>query len=95
MLLAREENEMREFLADVRPLVKLLQEDMIFEFLRLFTSTHPVRWEEAKELVTGDLSLGSAAFNRAHHLPSSYLRQHSTPRLFQILQRPKKLVGVN
>lgn len=94
LLLKREERESREFLTDLRPIVrKLNNDDSIYTFLTIFTETRPLRWHEAAELIVGDISLRNVAFNLAQNLPESYLRQYSTPTLNQTFWRPKQFVS--
>ncbi|KAK3887782.1 hypothetical protein Pcinc_008110 [Petrolisthes cinctipes] len=76
------ELEAREFLLNIRPFLKKLEAPTLTKFLRYFTYTNPVRWDEAYDLIFGDMSLHKAAFRRVCQLPLSFLKQYAPPHLY-------------
>lgn len=80
----REEMEVREFLMDLRPLLKNVDRCHVNYFLTSFVRINPVSWSDAQELVYGDLTLREVAFQRLYRsqLPLSYILQHFPPYLY-------------
>ncbi|KAK3862670.1 hypothetical protein Pcinc_031492 [Petrolisthes cinctipes] len=87
----RKEPEAREFLVGVRPLLKERETCNVNEFLRNFTRINPVRWDEALEIVCGEVSLREAAFHSVCHLPLSYLQQHAPSHLYTVVSHTHTL----
>ncbi|KAK3868355.1 hypothetical protein Pcinc_026240 [Petrolisthes cinctipes] len=59
-----------------------LNKSSVNEFLRNFTHAIPVRWEEASDILFGEVSLTRLAFHQVRLLPLSYLQQNAPRRMY-------------
>lgn len=83
LMVERREQEVREFLLGLRPLMRGLENRVnVNKFLRCFTSANPVKWNEAKKIIFEDLSLQEAVYGLIRQLPLFYLKQYAPLQLF-------------
>ncbi|KAK3880988.1 hypothetical protein Pcinc_014540 [Petrolisthes cinctipes] len=82
--LSLKEGQTREYLMALRPFFRRCKEETVCKFLKYFTGTNTVRWDEARELLCGEMTLKQTVFPSLLRLPLSYLQQHALPHLYTI-----------
>lgn len=90
IVLERKEEEAREFLLSLRPLLRKLWNTINnMKFLRVFTFIYPVMWNEVEDLVMGDLSLRTVTLEGVRKLPPSYLKKYSSANLSSFINHSR------
>lgn len=84
----REEREVREFLVDIRPILKRVDKLLLNPFLKRYVRLNPVSWNDALKLVCGDLTLREKVFQRLcrSQLLLSDIQQHCSPHLYHAIR---------
>lgn len=79
---SRKELEIREYLLDIRCIMKDLRKSLVTEFLWNAIHVNTVKWDEALELMSGELSLQEVTFQRLRHVALPYLKHHSSSQIY-------------
>lgn len=84
----REEKEVREFLVDMKPLLKRANKYSVNNFLSEYVRLNPVSMTDGLKLVCGDLTLREEAFQRLcrSQLLLPDIKQHCLPKLYPAIR---------